>query len=114
MQQRLAIAQALLKKPKILLLDEPFGALDPGIRADMHGFLLYLWQTHAMTVFMVTHDIQEAFKLGTRVLVFDKIRHDAQEPHAYGATITYDLPLSPAEKLRPPDAEELMPNRPTA
>ena len=42
---------------------------------------------------MVTHDIGEAFKLGTRVLVFDKVRHDPQFPSAYGATITYDLKL---------------------
>ena len=48
---------------------------------------------HGMTVFMVTHDIGEAFKLGTRVLVFDKVRHDPQFPSAYGATITYDLKL---------------------
>jgi len=94
MQQRLAIAQALVKKPAILLLDEPFGALDPGIRADMHELLLGLWEEIGMTVFMVTHDIDEAFKLGTRLLVFDKVRHDPQAPGAYGATITYDLPLS--------------------
>lgn len=93
MQQRLAIAQALLKKPKILLLDEPFGALDPGIRADMHVLLNSLWTETGMTIFMVTHDIQEAFKLGTRMLVFDKIRHDPQAPQAFGATITYDLNL---------------------
>ncbi|WP_103223625.1 ATP-binding cassette domain-containing protein [Roseibium marinum] len=94
MQQRLAIAQALVKKPRILLLDEPFGALDPGIRLDMHELLLSLWNDLGMTVFMVTHDIHEAFKLGTRLLVFDKIRHDPQAPEAYGATITYDLPLN--------------------
>ncbi|MEM6712134.1 MAG: ABC transporter ATP-binding protein [Pseudomonadota bacterium] len=93
MQQRLAIAQALMKKPDVLLLDEPFGALDPGIRLDMHELLLGLWKERGMTVFMVTHDIDEAFKLGTRVLVFDKTRHDAQAPERYGATITYDLPL---------------------
>lgn len=97
MQQRLAIAQALVKKPGILLLDEPFGALDPGIRADMHDLLLGLWEEFDMTVFMVTHDIHEAFKLGTRLLVFDKIRHDPHAPEAYGATITYDLPLSAPE-----------------
>lgn len=101
MQQRLAIAQALAKKPSILLLDEPFGALDPGIRVDMHELLLGLWNELGMTIFMVTHDIHEAFKLGTRLLVFDKIRHDPQAPEAYGATITYDLPLSsPSTELQ--------------
>lgn len=94
MQQRLAIVQALLMQPKVLLLDEPFGALDPGIRADMHEILLRVWHEAAMTVFMVTHDITEAFKLGTRLLVFDKIRHDPDHPSAYGATVTYDLALT--------------------
>lgn len=93
MQQRLAIAQALIKKPRILLLDEPFGALDPGIRADMHELILDLWKQTGITIFMVTHDIKEAFHLGSRVLVFDKVRHDPQEPAAYGASITYDIPL---------------------
>ena len=92
MQQRLAIAQALVLEPKLLLLDEPFGALDPGIRLDMHELLLRLWRRTGMTVFMVTHDLSEAFKLGTRVLTFDKVRHDPQAPERYGATITYDLP----------------------
>jgi NitT/TauT family transport system ATP-binding protein len=93
MQQRLAIAQALARKPKVLLLDEPFGALDPGTRADMHELILRLWRENRTTVFMVTHDIKEGFALGTRVLVFDKPRRDPQDPAAFGATITYDLPL---------------------
>ncbi|MCB9946868.1 MAG: ABC transporter ATP-binding protein [Rhodospirillaceae bacterium] len=92
MQQRLAIAQALILHPKVLLLDEPFGALDPGIRADMHVLIRDLWRRTGMTVFMVTHDIREAFALGTRVLAFDRVRHDPHAPDAYGATITYDLP----------------------
>ena len=92
MQQRLAIAQALILHPKLLLLDEPFGALDPGIRADMHVLVKRLWRQTGMTVFMVTHDLKEAFALGTRVLTFDKIRRDPQAPEAYGATITYDMP----------------------
>ncbi|WP_370322270.1 ATP-binding cassette domain-containing protein [Oricola sp.] len=107
MQQRLAIAQALLKKPKILLLDEPFGALDPGIRADMQELLIELWKELSMTIFMVTHDIHEAFKLGTRVLVFDKIRHDPDAPDRWGATITYDLPLDRAGVQTIPDAGAL-------
>ncbi|KTC60763.1 MULTISPECIES: ABC transporter ATP-binding protein [Pseudomonas syringae group] len=94
MQQRLAIAQALIMKPRVLLLDEPFGALDPGIRKDMHHLLLDLWRETKLTVFMVTHDLSEGFNLGTRLLVFDKVRHDPHEPGAYGARITYDIPLN--------------------
>ncbi|MEO1551394.1 MAG: ATP-binding cassette domain-containing protein, partial [Pseudomonadota bacterium] len=91
MQQRLAIGQALAAKPRILLLDEPFGALDPGTRLSMHAFLMDLRAETGMTVFMVTHDLEEGFKLGERVLVFDKPRWDPTHPEAYGATITYDF-----------------------
>jgi NitT/TauT family transport system ATP-binding protein len=93
MQQRLSIAQSVICEPGILLLDEPFGALDPGITADMHKLILELWSQTAMTVFMITHDLQEAFALGTRLLVFDKVRHDPQEPEAFGARVTYDIAL---------------------
>jgi len=93
MQQRLSIAQSVICEPKILLLDEPFGALDPGITADMHTLILKLWNTHKMTIFMVTHDLKESFDLGTRLLVFDKVRVDPQSPEAFGATITYNIPL---------------------
>jgi NitT/TauT family transport system ATP-binding protein len=98
MQQRLALAQALMLRPRILLLDEPFGALDPGVRLDMHDLLLEFWREEVMTILMVTHDLSEAFKLGTRLLVFDKIRRDTQAPNAYGATITYDLPIDARNK----------------
>ncbi len=98
MQQRLSIAQAVIKRPKVLLLDEPFGALDPGISADMHQLILRLWEEHEMNIFMTTHDIKEGFELGTRLLVFDKVRLDPQAPGAFGATITYDIPLDRAPK----------------
>lgn len=91
MQQRLAIGQALAAKPRILLLDEPFGALDPGTRLQMHDFLQDLRAETGMTVFLVTHDLSEGFKLGDRVLVFDKPRWDPTDPNAFGATITYDF-----------------------
>lgn len=91
MQQRLAIGQALAARPRILLLDEPFGALDPGTRLSMHDFLTELREETGMTIFMVTHDLEEGFKLGDRVLVFDKPRWDPTDPDAYGATITYDF-----------------------
>jgi NitT/TauT family transport system ATP-binding protein len=105
MQQRLAIAQALIVRPGMLLLDEPFGALDPGIRKDMHTLLLELWRETRLTVFMVTHDLSEGFNLGTRLLVFDKVRVDPQAPQAYGARITYDIRLNPDR--RPADAAAL-------
>ena len=91
MQQRLAIAQALVMKPRVLLLDEPFGALDPGIRKDMHELLLGLWRNPADRVHG-HHDLSEGFSLGTRLMVFDKVRHDPHAPNAYGARITYDIP----------------------
>jgi NitT/TauT family transport system ATP-binding protein len=93
MQQRLSIAQSVICEPRILLLDEPFGALDPGITADMHALILELWNAHKMTIFMVTHDLKESFELGTRLLVFDKVRIDPQAPEAFGATITFNIPL---------------------
>ena len=93
MQQRLSIAQSVIREPRILLLDEPFGALDPGITADMHALILSLWERQRMTIFMITHDLKESFELGTRVLVFDKVRDDPQAPERYGATVTYNLPL---------------------
>jgi len=94
MQQRLAIAQALAKDPRVLLLDEPFGALDPGTRAQMHALIRPLWEQAGMTVIMVTHDLKEAFNLGTRVVAFDKVRHDPQAPGRFGARVTYDLDLT--------------------
>ena len=59
----------------------------------MHALITGLWREHGLTIMMVTHDIKEAFKLGTRVLAFDKRRHDPHAPHRYGATAVYDLPL---------------------
>jgi NitT/TauT family transport system ATP-binding protein len=100
MQQRLAIAQTLVRRPKVLLLDEPFGALDAGTKVQMYELVRRLWRETGMSVFMVTHDLKEAFALATRVLAFDKVRRDPQAPGAYGATVTYDLPLNDKAERR--------------
>jgi NitT/TauT family transport system ATP-binding protein len=55
--------------------------------------VLKLWREYELTVFMVTHDLHEGFFLGTRLWVFDKMRVDPHAPNAYGANITYDLPV---------------------
>ncbi|WP_428031852.1 ABC transporter ATP-binding protein [Ancylobacter sp.] len=91
MQQRLALAQALIMKPKVLLLDEPFGALDPGTRKSMHELVGELWEENRMTIVMVTHDLPEAFLLGTRVIAVDRRRNDPQAPERFGATIVSDF-----------------------
>jgi NitT/TauT family transport system ATP-binding protein len=93
MRQRLSLAQALIRKPRVLLLDEAFGALDPGTRDAIHELVVRLWSEHEMTILMVTHDLREGFKLATRLIVLDKLRHDPHAPHRYGASITYDLAL---------------------
>jgi NitT/TauT family transport system ATP-binding protein len=87
MQQRLALAQAINRKPQILLLDEPFGALDPGIRADIHVLIRRIWNENDLTVVMVTHDLSEAFRLGTRVIAFERPRSRPEELERYGATL---------------------------
>ncbi len=78
MQQRVAIAQALIAKPKILLMDEPFGALDPETREEMQLFLLELWEASRMTIFFVTHDLEEALFLGSRIFVLSQYYTDGR------------------------------------
>jgi NitT/TauT family transport system ATP-binding protein len=96
MQQRVAIAQSLIMKPKILLMDEPFGALDPDTREDMQLSLIELWEQENMTIFFVTHDLDEAAFLGSRILVLSQYYTDDRGNSEYtqrGAKIVADHQL---------------------
>jgi len=69
MQHRAAFARAIITRPSLLLMDEPFGALDAITRLRMHDFLLSMWEQYRTTIIFVTHDIEEAVLLGDRVAV---------------------------------------------
>lgn len=69
MKQRVCIARALALRPKVLILDEPFGALDAITKEDMQEELLKIWRDHQVTVLMITHDIDEALFLGDRLVM---------------------------------------------
>ncbi len=79
-QQRVGIARALAASPEILLMDEPFGAVDEITRAQLQTELKRIWKQTGITVLFVTHDISEALKLGSRVLVMDAGRIEQYAP----------------------------------
>lgn len=86
MSQRVAIARALLRNPEILLLDEPFGALDAFTRQHMQEALLEIWQRNQTTMVMVTHDVDEAVFLSQRIAVM------GARPGTVKKLVTIDLP----------------------
>lgn len=91
MRQRVAIAQSLVMAPKILLMDEPFGALDNSTRQEMQLFTLERWEETKKTIFFVTHDLEEALFLGTRIIVLSPHYEDHTE--LGGSTIVKDAGL---------------------
>jgi NitT/TauT family transport system ATP-binding protein len=88
MRQRVAIARTLILRPRIILMDEPFGALDPQTRMDMQDLLVSLWREAEATVFFVTHSIEEAVFLGDRVYVMGRAP----------GTILEELEVEPADR----------------
>lgn len=91
MQQRVAIARTLANRPQVVLMDEPFGALDAQTRADMQQLLLSVWEETASTVLFVTHDVDEAIYLADRIYILS----------ARPGTIVEDIPV-PLERPRDP------------
>lgn len=79
MKQRVAIARALANQPKILLMDEPFGALDAQTRAKMQAYLMEIWKNIDITIFFITHDLDEAVYLADRILVLKANPGEVQE-----------------------------------
>jgi sulfonate transport system ATP-binding protein len=93
--QRTALARALVREPRLLLMDEPFAALDALTRLRVHELVLRLWRIHSPSVMLVTHDVDEAIALSDRILVLDKGRIVAEEridtPRGERLALTVDL-----------------------
>ncbi|MBB5693512.1 ABC transporter ATP-binding protein [Muricoccus pecuniae] len=94
MQQRVALARALAAEPRILLMDEPFSAVDALTRLDLHRLMLELWEKRGLTVVLVTHDVEEAVALSDRVALLTK------RPSTIARVVETGLP-------RPRDAVEV-------
>ena len=97
MQQRVAIARALANRPRVLLMDEPFGALDAQTRARMQSYLLQIWRNVDITIIFITHDLDEAVYLSDRILVLSAHPGQVQEM----IEVPVPQPRSPQQHLSP-------------
>jgi NitT/TauT family transport system ATP-binding protein len=104
MQQRVAIAQALIMKPRILLMDEPFGALDPQTRESLQRAIVGAFHAQRTTVLLVTHNLEEALYVGNRLIVLAK---DARTPAA-GSRIVVDQPIAQCAPIDAPETQDLL------
>ena len=104
MQQRVAIAQALIMKPRILLMDEPFGALDPATRESLQRSIVRSFQECNTTIILVTHNLEEALGVGTRLVV---LARDPGAPAA-GSRIVIDQAITQGAAIASPEAQELL------
>lgn len=121
-RQRVALARALVHRPRLLLLDEPLGALDALTRIEMHRLIEGLWQHHGFTALLVTHDVQEAVALADRVILIEEGRIALDErielprPRVHGdarfaalETRILDRVLQKPDGAQPPSAGEPWP-----
>lgn len=98
MQQRVAIARALAAQPRVLLLDEPFSAVDALTRLELQSLVLDLWQRHGLTILLITHDVDEAVFLADRIAVLSsrpstvEMTVDTELPRPRDAMATRELP----------------------
>jgi len=97
MKQRVAIARALAAKPRILLMDEPFGALDAQTRAKMQAYLLDIWRNIDITILFITHDLDEAIYLADRILVLKANPGEVNEL----IEVPVPRPRSPEQSISP-------------
>lgn len=119
-RQRVSLARALVHHPRLLLLDEPLGALDALTRIEMHRLIERLWQRHRFTALLVTHDVQEAVALADRVILIEDgrialdVRVDLPRPRAQGEAAFAALEKrildrvlqKPADESQPPAAND--------
>jgi len=97
MRQRVAIARSLILRPRVILMDEPFGALDPQTRLNMQDLLVKLWRNVEATVFFVTHSVEEAVYLGDRVYVL------SSSPGTLAQQVEVEPPNRPAALMQRED-----------
>lgn len=96
-KQRVALARALIHRPRLLLLDEPLGALDALTRLEMQELIVSLWQEHGFTVLLVTHDVSEAVAMADRVLLIEEkkigldLNVDIPRPRRFGSAKLAEL-----------------------
>jgi sulfonate transport system ATP-binding protein len=98
--QRVSLARALVREPELLLLDEPFGALDALTRLAMHDLVLALWQRHRPAILLVTHDVDEALALADRVVLLADGRIAHEEPVALPRPRERDHPDLAHKRIR--------------